>query len=88
MKYQANLIIEGLSEIEIDKVSVFIEGEHKISVIPEGPLRKTMSCINMVIEAYYSSYFVVTGRFPKDKTAGKSLVRYSVLQILKAIAGK
>ena len=84
---KSNLIIEGL-EIEIDRVSIFIGGEHKISIIPEGSLRKTMSCITMAIESYYSAYFVTTGRFPKDGATGKALVRYSVLQILKMITGE
>lgn len=86
MKYRA--IGEELIETEIDRVSVFIGGEHIISVIPQGSLRKTMNCINMAIEAYYYAYSEVTGKLPKDGIAGKGGVRYSLLQLLKLIAGK
>ena len=85
MKYRA--IGEGLIETEIDRVSIFIGGEHIISVIPQGSLRKTMNCINMAIEAYYS-YSEVTGKLPKDRAAGRGAIRYSLLQLLKLIAGK
>ena len=86
MKYQA--ITEGLIETEIDRVSIFIGGEHIISVIPQGSLRKTMNCINMTIEAYYSAYSEITGKLPKDRAVGRGFVRYSLLQILKLITGK
>jgi len=86
MKYRA--ITEGLIETEIDRVSVFIGGEHIISVIPQGSLRKTMNCINMAIEAYYYAYSEVTDKLPKDRAAGRGVVRYSFLQILKLVAGK
>ena len=86
MKYRA--IGEGLIEIEIDRVSIFIGGEHIISVIPQGSLRKTMNCINMTIEAYYSAYSEITGKLPKDRAVGRGFVRYSLLQILKLITGK
>jgi len=88
MKYRANLITEGLSEIEIDRVSLFIKGEHIISVIPQGSLRKTVNCITMTIEAYYSAYSEITGKLPKDRAAGRGAIRYNLLQILKLIAGK
>ena len=86
MKYRE--ITEGLIETEIDRVSVFIRGEHIISVIPQGSLRKTMGCITMTIEAYYSAYSEVIGKLPKDRAAGRGVVRYSLLQLLKLIAGK
>ena len=86
MKYRA--ISEGLIETEIDRVSIFIGGEHIISVIPQGSLRKTMNCINMAIEAYYSAYVSITGKIPENRAAGRGVIRYSLLQILKLIAGK
>ena len=86
MKYRA--ITEGLIETEIDRVSVFIGGEHIISVIPQASLRKTMNCINMAIEAYYSAYASITDKLPKDRVAGKGVVKYSLLQLLKLIAEK
>ena len=86
MKYQA--ITEGLIETELDKVSIFIGRQHIISIIPQDSLRNTMTCINMAIEAYYYAYSEVTGKLPKDGIAGKGGVRYSLLQLLKLIAGK
>jgi len=86
MKYRE--ITEGLIETEIDRVSIFIGGEHIIFVIPQGSLRKTMNCINMAIEAYYSAYVSITGKIPENRAAGRGVIRYSLLQIMKLIAGK
>jgi len=86
MKYQA--ITEGLIETEIDRVSIFIGGEHIISVIPQGSLRKTMNCINMAIEVYYSSYCEITGKLPENKEVVKRFMKYDILRILKLVAGK
>ena len=88
MKYRANLITDGLSEIEIDGVSIFIGGQRIISIIPQGSLRRELSCINMAIEAYYSAYASITGKIPEDRAVRRGVVRYSFLQILKLIAGK
>jgi len=88
MKYQA--ITEGLIETEVDRVSIFIGGEHIISVIPQSSLRKTMTCINMAIDAYYSAYLNVAGKLPEDRAIVKKFinVKRGLSRVLKVVAGK
>jgi len=89
MKYQANLITK-LSEIEICKVSLFIGGQHVVSITQDLSNNTGMRCVRSLIHCFYSTYLDTTGKFREEHydMRLKGLMRVAYYKFMKLIAGK
>jgi len=67
MSYRASLFINVVGKVEVCKVSLYIKGQHVVSILPArssgGNVLHAMRCSASVFHCFYSAYSDITGKF-------------------------